>query len=126
MATGLPLNVLDVVATVVCLTAIILAEVADTQLRRYMAQKNKPLVLDTGLWRYSRHPNHFGEQLWWVGLLLFAVAAAPDGLLAVVVVVVKSPPNHNLLSLDLKCGQARMLWGRFQPPNRQPCDTADD
>mmetsp|Transcript_23857 Transcript_23857/g.56671 ORF Transcript_23857/g.56671 Transcript_23857/m.56671 type:complete len:114 (-) Transcript_23857:173-514(-) len=82
MATGLPLNVLDVVATVVCLTAIILAEVADTQLRRYMAQKNKPLVLDTGLWRYSRHPNHFGEQLWWVGLLLFAVAAAPDGLLA--------------------------------------------
>jgi protein-S-isoprenylcysteine O-methyltransferase Ste14 len=28
-----------------------------------------------GLWRYSRHPNHFGEQTWWIGLLLFGVAA---------------------------------------------------
>ena len=29
-----------------------------------------------GLWRYSRHPNHVGEQLWWWGLALFGVSAS--------------------------------------------------
>ena len=41
-----------------------------------MHRTAKPLILDTGLWRYSRHPNHFGEQMWWIGLLCFAAAAA--------------------------------------------------
>ena len=41
-----------------------------------MHTPRKPLVLATGLWRYSRHPNHLGEQTWWVGLLAFGVAAA--------------------------------------------------
>jgi len=43
-----------------------------------MNMKNKPLLLETGLWKYSRHPNHFGEQIWWVGLLLFGVAASAE------------------------------------------------
>lgn len=30
--------------------------------------------MDTGLWKYSRHPNHFGEQLFWVGVAFYAIA----------------------------------------------------
>lgn len=31
------------------------------------------LILDTGLWHHSRHPNYFGEQTYWWGLALLAV-----------------------------------------------------
>lgn len=38
-------------------------------------QKNKDRWVDTGLWRYSRHPNYFGEMLCWIGIYLFVVTA---------------------------------------------------
>lgn len=47
--------------------------VADGQLARFKAEPaNDGLVLDTGLWRYSRHPNYFGEAVLWWGFYLFA------------------------------------------------------
>ena len=47
--------------------------VADIQLTRFRADpRNKGAVLNTGLWRYSRHPNYFGELCVWWGLFLVA------------------------------------------------------
>ncbi|GLC50475.1 hypothetical protein PLESTB_000383300 [Pleodorina starrii] len=62
-------------------TGIMIALVADNQLRDFMVDNEKRaaegrpllLLLDTGLWRYSRHPNFFGEQLWWWSLGMWAV-----------------------------------------------------
>lgn len=74
------LNVWDFVAAIVCLTGIIIAYFADTQLHNFVSrnerrkQDGRALVptLDEGIWYYSRHPNYFGEQLWWWGLAIFA------------------------------------------------------
>ncbi len=43
--------------------------VGDLQLTAFRAQpENRGQVLDTGLWRYTRHPNYFGDTLVWWGL----------------------------------------------------------
>jgi steroid 5-alpha reductase family enzyme len=48
--------------------------VADAQLARFRADPaNRGTVLNRGLWRYSRHPNYFGDALLWWGLWLLAV-----------------------------------------------------
>jgi steroid 5-alpha reductase family enzyme len=47
--------------------------VGDCQLRRFRAAaSNAGWVLDRGLWRYTRHPNYFGDSVVWFGLWLLA------------------------------------------------------
>lgn len=58
--------------------------VADRQLTRFRSDPaNRGRVLDTGLWRYSRHPNYFGELCVWWGLFLIA-CDHPLGVLTIV------------------------------------------
>jgi steroid 5-alpha reductase family enzyme len=48
--------------------------VGDYQLARFKADPdNRGKVMDRGLWRYTRHPNYFGDFCVWWGLLLIAV-----------------------------------------------------
>jgi len=73
-----PLNWLDGLAIIVTLGAIIIETVADENLQKHL-QSNPPkeAVCKVGLWQYSRHPNYFGEIMFWWGLFLFAVATDP-------------------------------------------------
>jgi steroid 5-alpha reductase family enzyme len=49
--------------------------VGDEQLRRFINNgANKGLTMNSGLWRYTRHPNYFGDSVVWWGI--FVVAAA--------------------------------------------------
>ncbi len=55
---------------------LIFESVADRQLARFRAtQAHRGEVMDRGLWRYSRHPNYFGDFLVWWGIYLVAGAA---------------------------------------------------
>jgi steroid 5-alpha reductase family enzyme len=71
-------GILDLAAVAVTLTAILIEAEADRQLWRFLATRKSPgKILDTGLWALSRHPNYFGEVLFWWGAWLFGLAANP-------------------------------------------------
>ena len=58
--------------------------IGDEQLRRFKADpSNKGRVMNTGLWRYTRHPNYFGEAVLWWGLGLIGTAT-PGGWIGLV------------------------------------------
>lgn len=69
---------LDFIAAAVTSAAIWVEARADRQLRRFkLTQKDTSKVLSTGIWAFTRHPNYFGEIVFWWGLFLFSVSAAP-------------------------------------------------
>ncbi len=49
--------------------------VADRQLQIFLKDKKPGAVMNKGLWRYSRHPNYFGEVVLWWGMYIIVAAA---------------------------------------------------
>lgn len=69
---------LEVIGWGIFLIGLSYQTVADRQLARFKADpNNRGRVMDRGLWRYSRHPNYFGEAVLWWGLYL-SVLPLPD------------------------------------------------
>jgi steroid 5-alpha reductase family enzyme len=67
---------LDGLGAFVTLGAVLLAFLADEQLRRFRSDpNNRGAVVGGGLWAVSRHPNYLGEVATWWGLWLFGLAA---------------------------------------------------
>jgi steroid 5-alpha reductase family enzyme len=76
-ATGVtPLGLLDYVGIALWATGFFFESVGDYQLARFKSDTgNAGRVLDTGLWRYTRHPNYFGDFCVWWGFFLIALSA---------------------------------------------------
>jgi len=71
-----PLGWLDALGLALWMAGFAFEAMADQQLARFKADPaNAGQVMDRGLWRYSRHPNYFGECCLWWGLWLIALAA---------------------------------------------------
>ena len=71
-----PFGVLDALGIVAALAGFLFEAVGDAQMAAFKGDRaNKGQVMDRGLWRYTRHPNYFGEALFWWGLWLIALGA---------------------------------------------------
>lgn len=91
---GGPLNILDYLALVVWGIGFIFEAGSDFQLARFRAKPaNQGQLLTSGFWRYSRHPNYFGDAACWWGFGLLSVAAgsylAAIGALVMTVLIIR-------------------------------------
>jgi steroid 5-alpha reductase family enzyme len=75
-ATPARLAILDFVAVAMWAIGFFFEAVGDLQMARFKGNPaNKGKVMNTGLWRYTRHPNYFGEATMWWAYYLVALAA---------------------------------------------------
>jgi steroid 5-alpha reductase family enzyme len=71
-----PLGWLDYAGVALFAVGFLFEAVGDWQLARFKADPdNAGEVLDSGLWRYTRHPNYFGNACIWWGLFLLGLSA---------------------------------------------------
>jgi steroid 5-alpha reductase family enzyme len=76
----------SVAGALIWLVGLLVEAVADAQKAAFRAKEgNRGRFVAGGLWRYSRHPNYFGELLVWWGLFVFAVPVLHGAAFAVVI-----------------------------------------
>jgi steroid 5-alpha reductase family enzyme len=74
----------DLLGAAVWLIGFYFEAVGDRQLNEFIRDpENRGKILSSGLWRYSRHPNYFGEVAQWWGLALIALSV-PHGWLGLI------------------------------------------
>ena len=79
-----PVGALAVIGILIWCVGYFFETVGDWQLDKFIKSKPEPgEILTSGLWKYTRHPNYFGEvTMWWA--LWLMVASLPMGYLALV------------------------------------------
>jgi steroid 5-alpha reductase family enzyme len=76
LGSGREVGWIDGLAALVTVAGVWIEAAADRQLRRFVrGRRDAQALLTTGLWACSRHPNYFGEILFWWGLCLFGLSA---------------------------------------------------
>jgi len=76
MSAVTTINAVDLIGFALWAVGFAFETIGDWQLARFKADpSSRGKVLQTGLWRYTRHPNYFGEAVLWWGYYLLAVAA---------------------------------------------------
>ena len=76
--SGFPaiLTPLDLIGASIWTFGLLFETVGDLQLTLFKADKaNRGKILTSGLWKYTRHPNYFGEAVLWWGFYVIALAA---------------------------------------------------
>jgi len=109
------LGVLSLLGALIAAVGIVFEAVADAQLESFRVNPaNKGRVLDTGLWRYSRHPNYFGECCVWWGFGLMALSTGAWWALAsplLMTLLLLKVSGVSLLEKDI--GERRPEYARY-------------
>ena len=74
---GLEFSYLSLVGFSICIIAVILQLVSDTQMHKYRKSGVHGLI-NIGLWKYSRHPNYLGEIMMWYGIAFMLLSIRFD------------------------------------------------
>lgn len=78
------LGLLDGLSVCVWLFGFVFEALGDAELARFVKNPlNRGKTLQTGLWRYTRHPNYFGEVVQWWGIAVLA-AGVPGGWVGII------------------------------------------
>ncbi|MEI6411569.1 MAG: DUF1295 domain-containing protein [Bacteroidota bacterium] len=68
------LNAFSIIGLIVWLIGFAFEAIGDYQLSVFLKhRKNKADIMQTGLWKYTRHPNYFGEVLIWWGIFIITL-----------------------------------------------------
>ena len=68
-------DVYTYIGVCIWLVGFLFETIGDWQLKRFAGdKKNKDELLTSGLWRYTRHPNYFGEATMWWGIFIIALS----------------------------------------------------
>ena len=71
-----PAGALVVIGALVWLGGFVFESVGDWQLARFKAEPaHQGMIMDRGLWRYTRHPNYFGDFCMWWGLFVISLGS---------------------------------------------------
>ncbi|MBU3161182.1 DUF1295 domain-containing protein [Clostridium frigoris] len=70
------LGILEFVGIVIWIVGFIFEALGDKQLKNFIAdKKNKGHIMKRGLWKFTRHPNYFGEATMWWGIFIITLSS---------------------------------------------------
>ncbi len=76
MNTATSFTIAYIVGVIIWAVGFIFELIADLQMWKFkQAEENKGLIMKSGLWKYSMHPNYFGEILQWAGFFLVGLTS---------------------------------------------------
>jgi steroid 5-alpha reductase family enzyme len=101
-ATQPPFGAWDALGVAGALTAVAIELFSDEQLRKFRETDayHDGVAMRQGLWKYSRHPNYFGEVLFWLSMIPFAI---PVGALAARPALVLAGPVAMAIFFRFSC-----------------------
>jgi steroid 5-alpha reductase family enzyme len=71
------LGITDLIGILIWIVGFYFESMGDRELKEFISNpNNKGKIMQSGLWRYSRHPNYFGEVAQWWGIFIIALSVS--------------------------------------------------